>query len=132
MRVVVCGGRDFDDLGFVWSELDAIHASDGPITLVIHGAATGADDLARRWAEDNNIPTDPHPADWSDIHAPGAVVKTNRFGKPYNALAGFWRNQKMADLEPDLVIAFPGEEGTKDMVRRAKIGSIRVIKVEQA
>ena len=38
LRVLVCGGRDYDDLGNVWSQLDAHHGLIG-IACIIHGTA---------------------------------------------------------------------------------------------
>jgi hypothetical protein len=62
MRVLVCGGRDFSDKVMLASALDAIHA-DRPFSLVIHGAAPGADTLAGEWADSRGIPVAPFPAD---------------------------------------------------------------------
>jgi hypothetical protein len=55
---------------------------------------------------------------WDDIEAKGAVIKHRR-GRPYNALAGFWRNQEMAEYAEQAVI-FPGGRGTNDMFNRAR------------
>lgn len=50
MRVLVCGGRDFDDYELVCRTLDRIDAmrSVVGITCIIHGGARGADALADR------------------------------------------------------------------------------------
>jgi hypothetical protein len=37
MRVLVCGGRDFDDAGLMNSVLDRLHT----VTVVIHGKRAG-------------------------------------------------------------------------------------------
>jgi len=34
---------------------------------------SGADQLAREWAEDRGVDVDPYPADWDNIERPGAV-----------------------------------------------------------
>src|SRR5689334_16403693 len=50
VRVLVTGGRDYDDAELVFRTLDQIHI-DTPITLIIEGACpTGADAHARAWA----------------------------------------------------------------------------------
>ncbi len=114
MRVLVCGGRNFNDLGMVWGQLDAFHALAGPITLLIHGAAPGADTLGAKWALSNNVEIAVYPAEWK------------RLGKS----AGPIRNQRMIDEgRPDRVIAFPGGAGTADMVRRAKSSNVPVIEI---
>jgi hypothetical protein len=51
MRVLVCGGRDYNDSDHIWNTLTSINADRGPITCVIHGAATGADHQGMIWAQ---------------------------------------------------------------------------------
>lgn len=46
MRVLVTGGRDYSDRATVFRELDTLHA-ETTITVLIHGAASGADAWAR-------------------------------------------------------------------------------------
>jgi hypothetical protein len=103
MRVLVTGGRFYDDIAKVWEVLSAID-----MTLLIHGGATGADSLAADYATEKGIlqrPFDVPREEW------------RRLGRK----AGPLRNQRMLDDgKPDLVIAFPGNDGTADMVRRAK------------
>jgi hypothetical protein len=122
-RVLVCGGRAYQDRARVKAVLDVIHIC-RPIDVIIHGDATGADTLAKEWAEANGIIPIPCPADWDDIDATPSLIRFKN-GKPYNALAGFTRNQKMLDLhKPDLVVGFPGGTGTGDMMARAKRAGI--------
>lgn len=106
MKVLVCGGRDFRDSGQVHFELNRIHSGDrGPIKVLIHGAARGADTIAADWARaKGGIKVLSFPADW----------------QKHGLAAGPLRNQQMLDEgKPDLVVAFPGGKGTADMVRRA-------------
>lgn len=104
MRIVVTGGRDFNDIGAIDMALDAVRRKHGDFTL-INGCARGADTLCRQWASDRGLPCDDFPADW------------NKYGKG----AGHIRNQKMIDEgKPDALVAFKGGRGTADMVRRCK------------
>jgi hypothetical protein len=129
VKVLVTGGRTYFDRAHVFQTLNRIHREEGPITLLIHGAAAGADEQGKVWAQTFQIPQSPYPAAWRDLTAPGAVIKENRHGK-YNARAGTDRNQRMLDEgKPDLVVAFPGGTGTADMVWRAKKAGVRVIEV---
>ncbi len=103
MKVLVCGGRNFDDLPLLDQTLDQIH-SDRGITKIICGDAPGADLMAFFWAGANEIPADRYVARWNN----------------YGRAAGPKRNQKMLDEgKPDMVVAFKGGAGTADMVRRA-------------
>lgn len=103
MHVLVTGGRNFADQGLVQSTLKAIH-SKTPITLLIHGAASGADQLPGEWAVQIGIEVLACPADWK------------RFGKG----AGPIRNRQMLDHSPELLVAFPGGKGTSDMIKAAQ------------
>lgn len=110
MRILVCGGRNFWQPSKVNRALAHLHATRG-ITLLIHGAAPGADKLADDWAKAAGVERLPFPADWAGL------------GKR----AGPVRNQQMLDEgAPDAVVAFPGGDGTRDMVRRAKACGLRV------
>ncbi len=77
--------------------------------VLVHGGATGADDLAAQWAERFGIEAEAHPAQWS-------------IGRK----AGPLRNAKMARLGAALCVAFPGNDGTADMIRKAKAAGIPV------
>lgn len=115
MKVLVTGSRKYSDKENVFSVLDALHFEEG-ISLVIHGAATGADHFAHLWAKENNILDAPHPADWDQ----------------YGRAAGPIRNRQMLiEEEPDLVVAFPGGAGTKNMIDQALKRNFKVQLIEK-
>ena len=107
-RVLVCGGRRHAHGQFVATVLDLLRPSE-----VIHGACpTGADRQAHEWATLHGIPERAYPAEWTT----------------YGPAAGPRRNQRMLDeSRPDYVLAFAGEKGTADMVRRARKAGVEVI-----
>ena len=110
MRLLVCGGRDFADKEFVFATLDRTFAK-RPITVLIHGAARGADSLAGAWAEERGIEVEAYPANW------------DRDGRA----AGPIRNQRMLDEgRPEAIIAFPGGRGTAHMVKIAQQAGLPV------
>lgn len=115
MRVLVCGGRDYKDHKKLFDFLDDFH-SKTPITVMIEGGANGADYLAATWADyKEGVAEKCFRADW------------NKHGKG----AGSIRNQRMLDEgKPDVVIAFPGGNGTADMVKRARFAGVKVIEVK--
>lgn len=107
-RVLVCGGRDFNDASLFERTLNGL--PERP-RMVIQGGANGADRLARWWATFNHVEVETYTAQWQ------------RDGKA----AGPIRNQAMLiNGRPDLVIAFPGGRGTADMVRRARAAGVEV------
>jgi hypothetical protein len=129
MRILVCGGRDYNNRAELFRILDDLHDAT-PITVLIHGGAKGADAFAAAWAEARRVDTNAYPAQWDDLSQPDALIKHSRSGRAYDARAGFRRNQTMLDLgKPDLVVAFPGGNGTQDMIDRAKAAGVGVIHV---
>lgn len=110
MRLLVCGGRDFDDYRFLCEVLDNLKLSPG--SVVINGAAKGADSLSSVWARRSGFGVEEYPAEW------------NKYGKS----AGPIRNQHMLNVAaPDAVVAFPGGNGTADMIRRAKDAGLPIM-----
>lgn len=112
MRILVTGGRDFNDRNLLQSTLNKLH-SNYCFTLLIHGNARGADRLAGKWAEDRGINVLSCPADWE------------RHGRA----AGCIRNRRMLREGPDLVVGFPGGKGTRNMIEIATRAGIDVIEV---
>lgn len=111
-RVLVCGGRDYHNVVYLWGFLDCFHAQTG-ITHLIEGGAGGADYQARCWAKSRNVQFTTYKADWA------------KHGKA----AGPIRNRTMVERGmPDVVIAFPGGTGTADMVTVARSKHIPVIR----
>lgn len=116
MKVIVCGGRDYQDRERVFSTLDEIHA-ETPITMLIQGGAKGADDLAFRWG----------------MHVKGGhmeLLTVHAEWEKYGRRAGPIRNAQMLEEKPDLVIAFPGGRGTANMIRQTLDAGVRLIEVK--
>jgi hypothetical protein len=87
------------------------------ITKIVHGDAQGADSWAKLWAIRNNIEQKPYPANWDK----------------YDLAAGPIRNTEMLyDSNPDIVLAFPGNAGTGNMIKQAtaKKPQPRIIKCQ--
>ena len=109
MRVLVCGGRTFDDWELLAGALDGLEPLEA--SVIIHGAAPGADALAGRWAELRRVRVEAFPADWA------------RHGRA----AGPIRNARMlGEGQPDVVVAFPGGRGTANMVKQARAAGVLV------
>lgn len=116
MRVLVCGGRDFEDATFLNWVLDTLHAKK-PIEIIIHGCARGADSFADEWAvRTKGCTSYGVPADW----------------KKHGQRAGMIRNRLMLENgRPDLVLAFEGGAGTRDMTSVAVAAKVKVLFAEK-
>lgn len=110
MKVIVCGGRQYCNWSRLQSTLDRIHKVT-PITTLIEGGARGADRLAAVWARLNNI-------QW---------VRVDANWPAHGRSAGPRRNLEMLKLNPQLVIAFPGGQGTAHMIKAAHQQGVQVV-----
>jgi hypothetical protein len=109
--ILVCGGRDFNDVEFLSEHLD--HLRDRPdinISMVVQGGAKGADLLAKQWALSRGIHCAQVDAMWDY----------------YQKAAGYRRNSAMLELKPIYAVAFPGGKGTKMMIDLCKKAGITV------
>lgn len=113
MTAIVCGSRHYADAARVRLILDAAMERLG-LDTIIEGAATGADTLAKEWGlgRVNVIEVRPDD-DW-----PSA-------GPRRNALM---LRILMGAEGAKAVIAFPGGDGTENMVRQATAAGVRVIR----
>jgi len=129
MKILVCGGRDFEDKKLLYNTLDDLatkfnlwappdaYGNTLPLEMeIISGGAKGADTLAIDYAITN----------WCKFREYKPDYK--KYGRK---LAPLMRNQQMLDEgKPDKVVAFPGGSGTADMCRRAEKAGIEVIRVK--
>ena len=122
IKLLVCGGRDFNDQRYVSQKLDQVCQERGwwgeygpissPVPLcLIHGGARGADMCADYWGTADYLVIQVFPANW------------DKYGKA----AGYIRNKEMLDQHPDLVVAFPGGKGTAMMVDIATKAGVEVV-----
>lgn len=118
--VVVTGGRDYARQSRVNEILDAaIERLD--MKFLVQGGAKGLDTLAWRWADKRGFPNRSFPANWT----------------AHGDNAGPIRNAEMAEwvlAHPDPVkicIAFPGRNGTADMIIAAWSRGFRIIEVDR-
>ena len=119
-RVLVTGGRDYDDRERGFRVLDrALKAATmaEKSFVLIHGNARGADKLSSLWASmrKDRVEERVYPADWST----------------HGRSAGPIRNQKMLTKEsPHVIIAFEGGKGTAHMVSIGKKAGVPVYEVK--
>lgn len=99
MKLVITGGRNHRLSAENMAQLDAIEN----ITELVSGHASGVDQDAEQWANKKNIPIKTFLPNW----------------KRYGRAAGPIRNREMAEYG-DILAAFPGGSGTKNMIAEAK------------
>lgn len=110
MKVLICGDRFWDDYWTIYDEISKLNKD----TIIIHGAAKGADIMGATIALKLGFTVNAFPAKWLQ----------------YGKAAGPIRNRQMLDQNPDLVIAFHNDiensKGTKDCKKEAEKRGIEV------
>lgn len=111
LRLLVCGGREYDDDDRAYAILDRIREKYG-VVVVIEGGARGADAIARRWAVYKLLP----------------IITEKADGLAHPKAAGPIRNLKMLrDHKPTYVLALPGGRGTAHMVARSQEAGVKTL-----
>ena len=119
-RIIVCGGRHFNDYDRMKSIIDRVIAEIGSgITAIeiVSGHCAGADQLGEKYAEERGYPCKVFPANW----------------KKYGRAAGPIRNSEMikyaSEAEVPIVIAFRSSKtrGTDDTVKKATQTGFKVV-----
>jgi hypothetical protein len=116
MRVIIAGGRDFNDYELLKDKVDYIlrNRQDEDIEIV-SGKARGADSLGEKYAKEKGYQIKEFPADWDT----------------YKKRAGYIRNEEMANYASHCICFWDGQSrGTKHMIdiaKREKL-NIRVIR----
>ena len=102
-KIIVAGGRGFQDYEFLKSVLDV--AIDGDRVEIVSGGARGADTLGELYAKEHDQELKIFKADW----------------KKYKNAAGPIRNESMAEYADELCAFWDGRStGTKHMIKYAR------------
>lgn len=124
MKTIIAGSRDINSY---ISLLKAIQESGIIPTIIVSGKAQGADTLGELYAKRHRIMVDPYPAQWEDLSHYNAVIKINKNGVKYDAMAGRRRNRQMAENAEALIALWDGKsKGTKNMIDIAKELNLKV------
>lgn len=116
MKVLISGGRVGVPEARVRVVLDGMSRTWPKDTVIIHGAAAGVDRFAGKWASDMGFRPLPMKIDPAlDGHFDDAPKR---------------RNSRMLLEKPDILIAFPGGPGTRDMLKKADDANVPIYEVE--
>lgn len=122
LMTIVCGGRAFNDRNRMFTELHRLDKARGPLFIIQGGQVSddhergtlhGADYLAKLWAAENGR----------------ACATVHAWWDTLGRGAGPIRNGWMLQLQPELVVAFPGGAGTANMVKQARAAGVEVMEI---
>lgn len=110
-RVIIAGGRDFNDFDLLKQKMDKLLSNVIGDIAIVSGMARGADSLGARYAALKGYALYNFPADW------------DKYGKS----AGYRRNEEMARNADALVAFWDGKsKGTKHMIDIARLHGLKV------
>ena len=100
MKLIIAGGRDFEDtvlackefIGFC-SELNTNLSKVNPITEIVSGGARGADRVGEFVARFYNIPVKQFIPDWRGLGKKAGHVRNREMGDYADALLAFWNQE---------------------------------------
>jgi hypothetical protein len=109
MKIIIAGGRDFQDYALLSRSCKHIFQLSPP-TEIVSGCASGADSLGEKLANELGIPVTKFFADWT-------------LGK----IAGPIRNEHMAKYADGLICFWDGaSRGTRNMIKLANKYDLQV------
>ena len=110
MKVIIAGGRDFDNYEVLRNYCDHVLQNQTDIEIV-SGTAKGADQLGEKYAKEKGYRVKRFPADW----------------KKYNKAAGYIRNEEMAKYADALIAFWNGmSKGTEHMINLANKYNLKI------
>lgn len=120
MKLIVAGSRDFKNYKLLKEKLDHFLKDIKEPIEIVCGEAAGADALGKKYAIERGYHVKSFPAKWDDMREP-CILKINRYGKSYNALAGTKRNNQMGNYGTHGVFFWDRKSpGTRDMIEIAR------------
>lgn len=124
VKLGIIGSRTFKDQNRGFLEINEYRKIHN-VVAIVSGVSiddkydNGADTIGRNYAREFKIKYIGFPAQWDDMSEP-CVTKYNRYGKPYNALAGFKRNTDIVKNSTHILAFWDGKsKGTKDSIDKA-------------
>ena len=112
VRMIVAGGRDFDDYGRMEKILNTFLGPVDNLVLVTGGCESGADALAAHYAEHMEIDLVTFDADWETHGKAAGPIRNSKMAQWAHALIAFW------DME---------SPGTDSMIKQARKVGIPVM-----
>ena len=117
-KVIIAGGRDFDDYDLLDKKCTKLLANKHPNIIIISGMAKGADKLGEIFVAYHRYEIKRFKADWDNIDTTACLLRYNRFKQPYNALAGNIRNKEMGEYSDAAIIFHNGRSKGNNIMKK--------------
>ena len=109
MKVIIAGGRDFDNYEYLsetMSNLDFI------VTEVICGGARGADTLGEQWAKENGVPIKYFYPNWDVLGKSAGHIRNREMAEYGDYLVAFWDKKSSGTQNMIMTMQQMGKHGT--------------------
>lgn len=89
MKVIIAGGRDYNNYSELERYCDTILANQTDVEIV-SGTAKGADSLGERYATERQLPIKRFPADWDRLEKTAGYIRNKEMAVYADAVILFW------------------------------------------
>lgn len=89
MKLIIAGGRDFNDYNLLCDEVSKFIADEKDVTI-ISGLARGADSLGCQYAQENQLPIRAFAAEWGKFGRGAGIIRNKLMAKEATHLIAFW------------------------------------------
>lgn len=110
MKVIIAGGRTFDDYDLLYKSCDKALSLQTEVEIV-SGTAYGADKLGEKYAKEKGYVIKQFPADWDNHGKNAGYIRNVEMAKYSDALIAFWNGNS---------------KGTKHMIDLAKQMNLKI------
>ncbi len=94
-RVIIAGGRDFNDYQLLKQKCDSFLANKSRDcrVIIVSGTARGADRLGERYANERGYQVERYPADWDADGKSAGPIRNAKMAENADALIAFWNGE---------------------------------------
>ena len=92
-KVVVAGGRNFDNYELLKNKLDVLLSKkkeEGEEIVIISGGARGADSLGEKYAREKGLKLDVFKANWDKFGKRAGIIRNREMGENCDGVVVFW------------------------------------------
>ena len=111
MKVIIAGGRDYNNYAFLAQTMDDF-VKENNVEEVVCGCAAGADSLGAKWAKERGIPVKEFPAEWDVFGKKAGILRNHDMGNYADFLVAFWDGQSTGTRDMISYMKQIGKHGT--------------------
>lgn len=97
MRLIIAGGREFNDYNLLCDEVSKFIANEKEV-VIISGLARGADRLGCQFAAENGYELRGFAAEWGKFGPAAGPIRNKIMAKNADALIAFWDGQSKGTM----------------------------------